>query len=352
MANQTTLTIVTTMIAALMLCATVPATTWTPAPAPQNTNAKKRSKKVVEAERREVLSKRTGRYTVRGEYDLSLGRGPNTIPVQMEGDYEVQAMFEGQVLLERSISRFPGQDPTTSWSLFSCRRATNEYWSISFDASRTPFMYLAGLTVDDEVRLADPARIVYSNTAFKEKGRWKSTFGFKSAKRPIFTLAMTPSENIEPVEILAATIAGPLLPKNRNRKRNDKDTAKNWHEEHELLAKFAGDFEDKRKKVTVHTRVICAGRFLLWISKEDGLLSEVAITGFDGPQQKFSHWRVPADQSGPHAFTGTYVKERLSLNAFLASGEIQIDIRKPDIINIKRRGTGGNGRLKLQRKMK
>ena len=352
MANQTTLTIVTTTVAALMLCATVPATTWTSAPAPQNTNAKKRSEKVVEAERREVLGKRTGRYTVRGEYDLSLGRGPNAIPVQMEGDYEVQALFEGQVLLERSISRFPGQEPTTSWSLFSCRRATNKYWSISFDARRTPFMYLAGLTVDDEVRLTDPARIVYSNTAFKEKGHWISTFGFKSAKRPIFTLAMTPSENSEPVEVLAATIAGPLLPKNRNRKRNDKDPANNWHEEHELLAKFAGDFEDKRKKVTVHTRVICAGRFLLWISKEDGLLSEVAITGFDGPQKKFSHWRVPADQSGPHAFTGTYAKERLSLNAFLASGEIQIDIRKPDIINIKRRGTGGNGRLKLQRKMK
>ena len=299
---------------------------------------------------RKVLANREGRYRAKGSFDMSTGFGDQPKPLPMAGEYAAETLFEGRLVLERSATRFgQSQDVIETWSLLAYRPDAKFFWQLSCDSSRTPFTYLAGPSVDGELRLADPKKTVYSLMAADEAGGWSSKFGLMGSKRPMFTLQMSPVRMETPVELLAELQRAPPVPARLNKRRDDDDKAKHWHEEHALLARLAGDYVVKGKKGRVRARVVAQGRFLIWLTESKGLLQEVALTGFSGPDGKYAHWRVAADDVVPHYFTGTFDKDRLQLDGYGSSGKILLDLRKADRVKWARRGTGGKGRVELVR---
>ena len=320
---------------------------WTVASvAPQSSKAVA----AAEEQAKKLIARRSGRYRAKGHFDLSSGFGDDFRPLPITGSCAMETLFEGRLALERSMRRFPGAPrPVENWSLFAFRPGGEVCWSVSCDSSRTPFLYLDGVAVDGELRMGDPSKKVYSLMTFGDEGRWSSKFGLQGSKRPMFVLEMSPLDMETPVELVAELKRAPLVPEHLNQKADDKDAANNWREEHGLLAKLAGDYASRNKKVRVWARVVAQGRFLIWLTESDGLLEEVAITGFDGPLEKYAHWRVAASAMVPHLFTGTFEKERLVFDSFGSSGKISLDLRKEGRIKIARRGTGGKGRVELVR---
>jgi len=320
-------------------------------PAPQSDKDQDRSQKASERERREVLGQRVGRYDVRGTLDASLGYGDRPAPVAMSGVHEAELLFGGKLVLERTSTKVAGAlSATEGWSLLCLRPDQKQYWNLSFNSDRTPFSYMFGYVVDGQLQLRDPNGAVYSYTSSADDGQWLTTYGLTSAKRPLFELEMSPDKaNQARVELVAAMRRLPLVPKERNVNRKDQDAAKRWHDEHELLAQFAGDFVDAKDRLRVGARVVCAGRFLLWVLAEDGVVVEVWATGFDGPSKQFAHWRVTADEQVPRYFRGAFKKDKLTFEAYKDRGRLTFDASKDGRLDVKRSGSAGVGRLKLKR---
>ncbi|MEC8651423.1 MAG: hypothetical protein VXY92_02585, partial [Planctomycetota bacterium] len=99
----------------------------------------------------------------------------------------------------------------------------------------------------------------------------------------------------------------------------------------------------------VRARVVCQGRFLLWMTERDGVLTELEVTGFNGLDKRFAHWRVAATDRAPHAFRGVLGDGELTLDAISERGRIVVDFGKSDLLELARRGSGGRGRVKLWR---
>ena len=297
-----------------------------------------------------MLGKRSGRYDGRGSLDTTYGYGEQPAPVQMAARYEVEPRFEGMLLLERTATRYgKSEDEVEGWNILSYRSDTKQYWSVSFDSRRTPFTYLVGKLVDGRLQLADPGNKWYSIATFGESSRWTATSGFVGAKRPLQALTMTPVDGDEPVEVVATTLRAPLVPARLNRRRDDKDPAAHWHEQHEQLAALAGDYATKDGRQRVRARVVCQGRFLLWMTERDGVLTELEVTGFNGLDKRFAHWRVAATDRAPHAFRGALGDGELTFDALSERGRIVMDFGKADRLELARRGSGGRGRVKLWR---
>ena len=312
------------------------------AAAPQSAKAAKQA----EDQAKKLLARRSGRYRSKGHFDLSSGFGDDFRPLPVTGKYALETLFEGRVALERAMTQFPGAArPAETWTLFGFRPGGEVCWSVSCDSNRTPFMYLAGVVVDGELRLGDPSKKVYSLMTFGDEGRWSSKFGVQGSKRPMMVLEMSPLDMETPVELVAELKRAPWVCEHLNKKTDDKDQANNWCAEHGLLAELAGDFATRDKKGRLYARVVAQGRFLVWLTESDGLLEEVAITGFHGPMKKYAHWRVAASEPVPHLFTGSFEKRRLLFESYGADGKILLDLRKEDRLKIARRGTGGKGRV-------
>lgn len=319
------------------------------APSPQSNKARRREEQAA----RTVLGKRSGRYDGRGSLDTTYGYGEQSAPVQMFARYEVEPQFEGMLLLERTATRYgKSEDEVEGWNILSYRSDTKQYWSVSFDSRRTPFTYLVGKLVDGRLQLADPGNKWYAIATFGESNRWTATSGFVGAKRPLQALTMTPVDGDEPVEVVATTLRAPLVPARLNRRRDDKDPAAHWHEQHEQLAALAGDYATKDGRQRVRARVVCQGRFLLWMTERDGVLTELEVTGFNGLEKHFAHWRVAASDLAPHPFRGALGDGKLTLEAFHERGRIVLDVRKEGRLELARRGTGGRGRAKLVRQLR